>query len=88
MLLRQELFTLNKNRKNGGGRKKSQILLYAGWDSTQAGSKPELGRLTFESHMYSGIEAQKREQFSFAPWIKKGNPTDIKGLFNKVSPEV
>lgn len=53
---------------------KSQILRYAGWNSTQAGSKPESGRLTFESHTFSGTEAQKRQQLSFAPWIKKVIP--------------
>ena len=60
-----------QKQKKWGREEKSQVLLYTGLNSTHAGSRPELGRLTFESHMYSGIEAQKRQQFSFARWIKK-----------------
>lgn len=76
MLLRQELFTLNKNRRNGGRRKISNSPVcwrLAGWNSTGAGSKPELKQLTFQSHRLSGAEAQERQQFC-ALWIKKVIP--------------
>lgn len=74
MLLRQELFTRNKNRRNGGGRKISNSPVcwrLAGSNSTQAGSKPELKQLTFESHRLSGTGAQERQQFSLAPGLKR-----------------
>lgn len=89
MLLRQELFTLNKNRRNGGGRKISNSPVYwrlAGWNSTQGGSRQELKRPNPWKPQTS-LRRGTTETALLQPLDSKGKPVNIKSFFHKISPE-
>lgn len=83
MLLRQELFTLNKNRRNGGGRKISNSPVYwrlAGWNSTQGGSRQELKRPNPWKPQTSLCRGTT-ETALLQPLDSKGKPVNIKSFF-------
>lgn len=71
MLLRQELFTWNRNRRRGGGGDPSESPAcprLAGWGSTQAGSRPGGERPTLEGPWPSQHTGAR---FSSTSWIER-----------------
>lgn len=77
MLLRQELFTRNKNTRNGGGRKISNSPVgwrLAGWSLNRT-------KVTVLWKLHADSLRYRVQQSSFAPWIKEASDlTDIKCL--------